>query len=109
MTNAGRMREVATIERPSTPGTLGQPTWETFAQVRAELEPVKGRELSAPQIGGSETTHKVTVRYLAGVRGDMRVRFASIPDRVFTVTHVLNPFGHRETQIFCKEVMTGEP
>lgn len=107
--NAGRMRETITIEQPGTPGTLGQPTWVTFVQTRAELMPVSGRELDMPQVGGSETTHKFILRYsdnTAATKGNMRVKVASLGDRIFMITHVLAQYGNREIFVFCKEVMT---
>lgn len=100
------MRERITIQGPDTPGTLGQPRWKDLLTVRAQLEPVTGRELNSPQLTGSETTHKFTIRVspeAAVVKAEsMRIVLGA---RLFVITHVIKPFGNRLIDLFCREVM----
>lgn len=108
MISGGKMRETITIERPSgTRGSLGQTQWETFETARAELRFITGRELTAPQIGGSDVTHVFVLRYIAGVKGNMRIVLSG-SSRIFQITYpVVQDEGNARTlQLFCREVMT---
>lgn len=50
-------------------------TWATFATVWARVQPVSSREYFFAQGENTEITHFVTIRYLAGIKADMRIRF----------------------------------
>lgn len=78
-----------------------QPTWSTFKQVFAAVEPLNGRELfTANQVEG-EVTVRIRMRYLAGVVPSMRV---SWDGRLFNVKYVIN-VGERDKimQLMCGE------
>lgn len=47
--------------------------WQTMATVWAAVDPVSGREYYAAEQAQSEVTHKVRLRYRAGVTPGMRV------------------------------------
>jgi SPP1 family predicted phage head-tail adaptor len=109
MIQPGKMRETITIEAPSgAAGSLGQVTYETFATVRAELRTLTGRELNAPQLGGSQVSHVIVTRYIPCVKADMRV---FIGDRLFIITHpiVVNEGNARLLEIYVREVLTAGP
>ena len=61
--------------------------WATVATVWASVEPLSGRELLAAQQVQGETTHRVRMRYLAGVTSSSRVLFNLRP---FDVRSVIN-------------------
>jgi SPP1 family predicted phage head-tail adaptor len=74
----GRLRHLVTIEhKVMTPDGAGghAAAWVTFAQVWAGVEPLRGQERFEAQKLNGEISHKVIVRYLAGVTPAMRVRF----------------------------------
>lgn len=67
-------------------GSTG-PTWVTFAKARAAIDPVRGSErLRAMQIEDT-VTHRITIRYRAGITAKMRVKFGT---RVMNIRAVLN-------------------
>lgn len=100
----GRMRTTVTIES-STPGTLGQPQYATFATVRGELQAANGRETIGGHLVGSEVSHIFVTRFIAGVTPKMRL---NLSPRSFIIKYVAtadegNP---RLLMIYCREVVT---
>lgn len=76
-------------------------SWATFADRWASIEPLTGRELMKAQQVSSEVTHKVTIRYLAGVTPQHRILFGS---RVFNINSVLDSMEqHKELVLMCNE------
>ena len=77
--------------------------WSTFATRSASVSPLKGRELFDAQQRYSEVTHKIVMRYLAGVLPKMRVSFDS---RFFDINAVLN-IDERgiELHLLCSEIV----
>lgn len=60
-------------------------TWDAFvADVYASIEPLKGMELWNAQTMNPQVTHKVQIRFVAGVTSDMRIvhrgRYLNITD-----------------------------
>lgn len=50
-------------------------TWETFANVWANIAAVTGREyVASPNLAVAATTSKITMRYLAEVDSTMRIK-----------------------------------
>jgi len=89
--NVGRLRHQVTIIQavPAPDGAGGlTKTWTALATVWAAVDPLRGREYFAAQQVTAEITHKVTLRYLTGVRPEMRVQFG---DREFDIMAVINP------------------
>ena len=52
-------------------------TWATFKTVWAKVEALRGREFFDAAQVQADLTHKVTIRYLAGVTAKMRVLLGS--------------------------------
>lgn len=62
-------------------------TWTTVAIRWGRIEPLSGRELWQAQQVRPDLTHKITMRYYAGLTPKERLKFGS---RYFEVTSVLN-------------------
>lgn len=91
---SGKLRHVVTIQQRTSGSpqrtATGQPdtAWATFqAGVPCSIEPISGREyFTQAQVQG-EVTHRLRMRYLAGVLPSMRVLYGS---RVFDIVAVMN-------------------
>lgn len=72
-----------------------------FATVWAKVEALTGRELEAAQQKVSEVTHRITIRWLAGVKSNMNVWF---DNRQFQIQDVENPDErHKLLMLLCIE------
>lgn len=106
--NAGALRHrlVIQVEQPVSDGGGGQGAdpWAnpvTLATLWGAVEPLRGSErLRAMQIQDS-LTHRVTLRYRAGITTSMRVVFGT---RVFNIRAVIN-VGERNRvlELLCEE------
>jgi SPP1 family predicted phage head-tail adaptor len=97
------MRHRVTIQRPvADPAWGGTTTWQDHATVWAAIEPLSGREFFAAQQVQSETTGKITIRYIPGITADMRILHGS---RIFELTAPpIDPQErHAELQLMVKE------
>jgi len=86
----GPLRQRVNIQaRSATVDAFGQEseTWATVATVWASVEPLSGRELLTAQQVQGETTHRVRMRYQAGVTTSTRLLFNLRP---FDVRSVIN-------------------
>ena len=102
---AGQLRHLVTIEqRSSTPDTYGEPaqTWTTLhANQPASIEPLSGRELITAQAVQSDVTHRLRMRYVAGVQTKHRILFGS---RVFDIRAVRDVNERNiELEMLCTE------
>jgi SPP1 family predicted phage head-tail adaptor len=100
----GKLRHSITIEQVAgtqdSDGSLIE-TWSSFANVQASMEPISGREYFAAQTTQADVTHRICMRYLAGVIPKMRVKYGS---RIFDILSVINiNERNRELQLMCKE------
>ena len=104
MIPAGKLRHSITIQVSTvTQDDYGASveSWDTFATVRASVEPLQGREYFAAQQVQAEVTTRFRIRYLAGVKPSMRVLFEG---RTFDVQAVLDPNEmHRELHLMAVE------
>lgn len=90
---AGRLRHLISIQ--SSLGTVGdagdpQPGWDEttpFAQSYASIEPLRASEIASAGGVGYSSTHRVTMRYRAGVTSEMRVVFGV---RLFNIDAIRN-------------------
>ncbi|AYN09529.1 phage head closure protein [Pseudomonas putida] len=76
----GRLNHLITIEHkvtPRDPVTLefGEPEWQKFAKVYAEVSPLSTRDLIAAQAAQSEATARMVIRYRPGVLSTMRILY----------------------------------
>jgi len=78
-------------------------TWKDIATVWAAIEPLKGTERYQAQQVQSELTHKVTIRYRAGIKPQMRILYGN---RVFDIEAVIDvDERHRWLELLCSEVV----
>ncbi len=92
----GQLRHRAVIERlTKTPDGQGGFTasWSSFATVWAEIKPVSASERLRSDRNEILRTHKMRIRFLAGVSGEMRVIF---DDRIFQVKGFITPDEHKD-------------
>jgi len=87
---SGLMRyRVEVQEISSTPDALGQPTitWNTTQTVYAQIMPLTARELYFTKTVRPETTHRITLRYFAGLTSANRLKMGS---RIFNIVGLIN-------------------
>lgn len=91
MVAIGRLNRLITIEA-NTPtrdsSGFDLDAWATLIQAWAKMEPVAGREYSGGDQVNSETTHKFTIRYQAGITPAHRITYSG---RTFDIESVINP------------------
>ena len=76
-------------------------TWTDVATVWAAIEPLKGAERLHAQQLQSPVTHRVTMRYRAGVRPSMRLVFDA---RTLNIRAVIDPQERNRTlELLCEE------
>lgn len=107
---AGRLRHRVELQvRAGTVNALNEPLdeWTTVATFSAAIEPLSGREFIAAQQVQADMSHRVTVRYFAGITPKHRLRWADPATdlaRVFDIRAVIDrDERHREMQLMCTE------
>lgn len=89
---AGLLRHRIRIdERVETQQTDGgtTTTWREYSETRARFEVLTGREFLASDEIRGETSHRITMRYLPGLRKSMRIVRLD-DERVFDITSIVN-------------------
>ena len=100
----GKLRHLITIEQVAetqdSDGSVIE-TWSAFADVQASIEPISGREYFAAQTTQADVTHRISLRFIAGVIPKMRVKYGS---RIFGILSAINVNErNRELQLMCRE------
>lgn len=102
---AGELRRRITLEqetRTSDGGGGSAQTWAPFATVYAKVAPLTGTEAGVASQVGSAVTHRVEIRYRAGVTSKMRINYGG---RILNVRAVLNiEERNRELHLMCEEL-----
>ena len=103
--NAGKLRNRIRIEEPArgTDEGGGRPDmgWALVAEVWANIRPITGQERIAAMRSEVAVTHRIEIRYRAGLTEKMRVVYG---DRVFNVRAVLDVDEARdEMQLLAEE------
>jgi len=62
-------------------------TWADFADTWASVEPLIGREYMAAKQISAEVSHKIRMRYIAGLLPTMRIAWGS---REFEIVSIIN-------------------
>lgn len=103
---AGELRERITIQQATaTRDAIGGEVeaWTTYAEMYAAIEPLSGRELFAAKQVAGEVSHRVRIRYHAGIVPKMRALHGA---RVLDIEAALNvDTRDRETHLYCREVL----
>lgn len=75
----------------------GQPvlSWVEVHKVRAAINDVSGREFLAAQAGQSEINTKIRIRYLDGIKADMRIVPVNGAD-IYNIVAPLDQSGDRK-------------
>ncbi len=100
---SGSMRHAVTIEAPTktqdSTGSVVQ-SWDTFADVRASIEPISGREFFAASQVQSNVSTRIRIRFLDGVTPKMRVLHGA---DYYDIQAVLpdDRSGRHEMQLMC--------
>lgn len=104
---AGKLRQRVIIEEPivsqDTYGEEAEPTWVTFAEVWAAVEPLSAGERYTAENAQllAEADTRIRIRYRTGVTHKMRVSFEN---RLFDIQAVINlETRDREIHLLCKE------
>lgn len=100
----GRMdRRVTLQDRSVSPSSFGEPVpaWVDVAELWAAIEPLGSSEIWRAQAAESDATHRVTIRYRAGVTSRMRLIYGS---RTFEIDSVANE-GEKDRvlTLVCRE------
>lgn len=103
---AARLRHRVTIQQPVVAvNGYGEriTTWSTVATVWAAVEPLRGREFFDAEQVQAEISHRVIMRYRAGMESTMRLLHEG------RVLHITAPpidvdERHRELQLMCREM-----
>lgn len=101
------LHTISLEQRPATTDSYGEQTltWSSFAAgIPAYITPLSGRELLASGAIASEISHRVVMRYIAGIVAGMRV---DCNGRKFTIKAVLNEEErNQKLTLMCAEGLT---
>lgn len=104
--NAGQLRHRVTIQqltRVEDEGGGYEENWADIATVWAAVKPMRGNERYEAQQVQSTLTHKVTIRYRAGIKPQMRLLYGN---RFFNIEAVIDiEERHRWLELLCSEVV----
>jgi len=106
---AGILRETIVIEQESTDrNALGESvsTWATFANRRASVEFISYSEQERRKQIGGIGTFAVRCRYVPGLTGKMRIRWASRSNRILYIASVVEHNSREEHELACDEKAT---
>lgn len=102
---AGRLRERLTIQAPSAVRkALGETvlTWQTEAVVWGEVESLSAQEIVQAMQNQLQVTHRVTIRYYAGLTSEMRLVWRGKTLEILSVLERENRAIH---DLICREVV----
>lgn len=78
-------------------------TWEDFTTVYSSIEPLRGQELFASQQTYNKVISKIRLRYIAGIKTDMRVNYNG---RLFDIEAIINIRElNKELHLVCSEIV----
>jgi SPP1 family predicted phage head-tail adaptor len=105
----GELRHFITIERAPTPSpnTFGErvPVPVEWKKVWGKIEPISGRESTIAKSYAASVSHKITIRYLDGVKPTDRVNYGG---RIFGIDAAIDPDELKERHfLYCTETVAG--
>lgn len=109
MLPAGILREKVVIENAAeTRNEYGESVqaWQTFAIRFASIEAITYSEQQQRQQVGGSVTHTVRIRYVPGLTGNMRVRWADRDNRLLYISSVVERGVREEHELQCEERVT---
>lgn len=105
MINAGSLRERVTVQQASeSRNALGETvlSWATFAERWASVEGVSSRESLAYGQQQISVSHRVRLRYLAGLTQSMRIVWRG---RTLEIVSLLEHWNRSEHELLCQEAV----
>ena len=79
--------------------------YQDFTTVWASINPVTGKEAFLSNTDFATVSHKIKIRYLAGIDASMRIFWN---DRVFEIKYFINyQEANREIEFLCEEKING--
>jgi SPP1 family predicted phage head-tail adaptor len=108
--NAGKYRHIVTFQRlkedaqnsyGETP-IHGDLNWEDAFNARVGIFPISGREALTEEVIRGEISHRIQLRYMAGIDNTMRIKFG---ERIFEIiSPPVNQYEqNHELHLICKE------
>jgi SPP1 family predicted phage head-tail adaptor len=106
--NIGQLKHRVTFRIPSgsTSASIEQPLYTDGQTVWAAVQPLRGREFWQAQQIQSESTVKVTTRYVKGVKPDYQIRFKNEDSYIdYEITSIIDvDMRHEWLEFICKVV-----
>lgn len=79
--------------------------FQTFKTVWCSVNPIKGSESFLSNTDFAKTTHKIRIRYIAGVNASQRILWGT---RIFNFIDVRNSMeSNKELEILAEEAING--
>jgi len=105
MVDFSKLRHRIGIHSPNieSENSMGEKTlsWGVWANLFAFVEPMRGREYAESQKLRAETTYRVTIRYIVGLKPDMRILYNG---RTLEIMSILDTGErHEQIEIICFE------
>ncbi len=107
---AGTLRHSVEIQRASETREADggiTPKWRTIAHRYASIEPLKGREFWSAQQVNSAVTHKIKLRFLAGLLATDRIRMVH-GGRIFNIAPPLDVMERRREMVIMASEAVSE-
>ena len=77
-------------------------TWKLYTSAWAEVKPVKAEEYFSEMSLQHKVTHRIIMRYAAGIRPDMQIVFSG---RIFHIVGIRDFFErHKYLEIMAEEI-----
>jgi SPP1 family predicted phage head-tail adaptor len=104
----GKLRHLVTLQQPSETTTGGETarSWSDVAEVSAAIEPISSREYFLASQPRADVTHRVTIRYRAGIQSTRRIVWKE--GNTTRTLNLLGPPIDREERHAWLELMCGE-
>jgi SPP1 family predicted phage head-tail adaptor len=106
--NPGKLRHKINIQQELvTQNSFGEPTqaWVNFLSgIYCSIEPIRGKEYFSADMVNAEVTTRIRMRYFAGIKSKMRIKFENRYYDIIDVIDILE--SHKELQLMCKEVIS---
>lgn len=104
--NPGQLKHRITVQDlTSGVDSYGSSTdqWIDVCTVWAGIFPLSGKAFFEAEMVNSEVSHKINIRYRAGIKPDMRVKFGT---RHFQIISAINfQECNAEMQLMCRELV----
>lgn len=98
---AGELRHRGSIQLnqavQSSLGDYGPPDWQEVSERWMQIQPIVGRELMAAMAEKSGVTHRIVMRYYAGLTPQHRIVHAGVIYEIIDVKHI--DMNYKKTEV----------